>query len=114
MRLLSGLLNSFIKNGTFRLYDASGKLHTFGGKLPGPAVTARINRRSLETTLFLNPELRAGEAYMDGALTFEDGSTIQDMLMLFSVNRMGLATYGSQRTLRKVWRAVRRDRKSVV
>lgn len=108
MRLLSGLLNSFIKNGTFRLYDASGKLHTFGGKLPGPAVTARINRRSLETTLFLNPELRAGEAYMDGALTFEDGSTIQDMLMLFSVNRTGLATYGSQRTLRKVWRAVRR------
>ena len=60
MFLLSNLLDKFIKNGTLRLYDASGKLHAFGGKLPGPSVTARINRHSLETTLFLNPELRAG------------------------------------------------------
>ena len=90
MRLLSGLLEKFVKKGTLRLYDASGRLHVFGGKLPGPVVTARINRRGLETTLFLNPELRAGEAYMDGALTFEEGSTIQDLLMLFSLNRSTL------------------------
>lgn len=108
MRLLSGLLHNFIKNGTLRLYDSTGKLHTFGGKLPGPSVTARINKPGIETRLFLNPELKAGEAYMDGALTFEDGAGIHDFLMLFSVNRSGLANYGSQRTLRKVWRAVRR------
>src|SRR5664279_4256195 len=47
MLLLSGLLEKFIKNGTLRLYDASGRLHTFGGKLPGPAVTLRLNRRGL-------------------------------------------------------------------
>jgi cyclopropane-fatty-acyl-phospholipid synthase len=83
VRLLSNLLRNFIKNGTIRLYDASGKLHVFGGKLPGPSVTARIKRRGLETTLFLNPELRAGEAYMNGDLTFEDGSTVADLLMYF-------------------------------
>jgi cyclopropane-fatty-acyl-phospholipid synthase len=108
VRLLSGLLHNFIKNGTLRLYDSTGKLHTFGGKLPGPSVTARINKPGIETKLFLNPELKAGEAYMDGSLTFEDGAGIHDFLMLFSINRAGLQTYGPQKTLRKVWRAVRR------
>jgi cyclopropane-fatty-acyl-phospholipid synthase len=108
VRLLSNLLDKFIKNGTLRLYDASGTLHVFGGRQPGPAVTARINRRGLETTLFLNPELRAGEAYMNGDLTFEDGSSIADLLMLFSVNRSTLKSYGSQKLLRKLWRGLRR------
>ncbi|HEY5216496.1 MAG TPA: hypothetical protein VIJ17_06340 [Pseudolabrys sp.] len=57
--LLSGLLEKFIRNGTLRLYDSAGKLHVFGGKLPGPAVTMRINTPGLETKLFLNPELKA-------------------------------------------------------
>src|ERR1700682_440350 len=108
VRLLSGLLEKFIKKGTLRLYDASGRLHVFGGKLSGSTVTARINQRSLETTLFLNPELRAGEAYVDGDLTFEEGSTIQDLLMLFSLNRSALYAHGSQKMLRNVWRALRR------
>ena len=108
MRLLSGLLRKFIRNGTLRIYDTSGALHTFGGKLPGPVATARINRRSLETTLALNPELKAAEAYMDGALTFEDGSSVGDLLMLFSVNRGGLGSHGSQKLLRRLWRALRR------
>jgi cyclopropane-fatty-acyl-phospholipid synthase len=106
--LLSGLLGKFIKNGTLRIYDASGKLHVFGGISPGPCVTARINRPGLETSLFLNPELRAAEAYMNGDLTFEDGSGVADLLMLFSVNRGGLKSHGSQKLLRKLWRALRR------
>jgi cyclopropane-fatty-acyl-phospholipid synthase len=106
--LLSGLLRKFVRNGTLRLYDASGQLHSFGGTGPGPSVTARLNRPGFETKLFLNPELHAGEGYMDGALTFEDGSTIADLLMLFSVNRSTLASYGSQRLLRKLWRGLRR------
>ncbi len=108
MFLLSGLLGKFIRNGTLRIYDASGTLHVFGGVAPGPAVTVRINKRGLETSLFLNPELRAAEAYMDGGLTFEDGSGVYDLLLLFSVNRSGLKSHGSQKLLRRIWRAVRR------
>jgi cyclopropane-fatty-acyl-phospholipid synthase len=106
--LLSGLLEKFIRNGTLRLYDSAGKLHVFGGKLPGPAVTMRINTPGLETKLFLNPELKAAEAYMDGGLTFEDGSAVYDLLLLFSVNRAGLASHGGQKLLRRAWRALRR------
>ena len=84
MRLLSNLLEQFIKTGTLRLYDAAGRLHIFGGKLPGPVATVRIHQPGLETKLFLNPELRAGEAYMDGTLTVEEGSTIHDYLRAFS------------------------------
>jgi cyclopropane-fatty-acyl-phospholipid synthase len=108
LRLLTGLLNKFVRNGTLRLYDAAGTLHVFGSKAPGPDVTVRINRPGLETKLFLNPELNAGEAYMNGGLTFENGATIHDLLMLFSVNRAGLAGHGSQKFIRKLWRALRR------
>jgi transposase-like protein len=108
MRLLSNLLEKVVKNGTLRLYDAAGRLRIFGGKLPGPVATVRIHQPGLETKLFLNPELRAGEAYMDGTLTVEEGSTIHDFILLFSVNP-GFAGHFSQKILRQVWRALRRS-----
>jgi cyclopropane-fatty-acyl-phospholipid synthase len=108
MRLLSNLLTKFIRKGTLRFYDAGGNLHVFGGKEPGPAATARLHDASLEKKLFINPELYAAEAYMDGKLTLEEGSGVHDFLMLFSVNRQALYTYGSQKLMRKVWRGLRR------
>ena len=108
MRLLSNLLKKFIKKGSLRFYDADGQLHVFGGQQPGPAATVRLHDRALEKKLFTNPELYAAEAYMDGKLTFEKGSGMHDFLMLFSVNRQALYTYGSQKVMRKVWRALRR------
>ncbi|HEY5216497.1 MAG TPA: cyclopropane-fatty-acyl-phospholipid synthase, partial [Pseudolabrys sp.] len=45
---------------------------------------------------------------MDGGLTFEDGSAVYDLLLLFSVNRAGLASHGGQKLLRRAWRALRR------
>src|SRR6188768_1181695 len=108
MRLLSNLLEKFIKQGSLRFYDADGKLHVFGGQRPGPTVTARLHDRALEKKLFTNPELYAAEAYMDGKLTFEEGSGVHDFLLLFSINRSALYSYGSQKVMRKVWRALRR------
>ncbi len=108
MRLLSNLLKKFIRQGSLRVIDADGVTHLFGGTQPGPDVTARISDRKLYNRLFLNPELYAAEAYMDGTLTFEAGSGIHDFLLLFSVNRSALYSYGSQRLMRRVWRALRR------
>jgi cyclopropane-fatty-acyl-phospholipid synthase len=108
MRLLSNLLKKFIRNGSLCLYDAAGRKYFFGGRAPGPEVTARLHDAALEWKLFVNPELYAAEAYMDGKLTFEDGSGVHDFLMLFSVNRSALYSYGSQRLMRRLWRALRR------
>ena len=91
MRLLAHLLNRFIRNGKLRLIAANGSVYSFGGYGPGPAVTARLHDSRLYTRLFLNPELHAGEAYMNGTLTFEDGSDVGDFMALFAVNRGGLA-----------------------
>ena len=69
MLLLSKLLPRFIRQGTLRVYDADGKIHVFGERLPAPDVAIRLHDRKLYTKLFINPELYAAEAYMDGTLT---------------------------------------------
>jgi cyclopropane-fatty-acyl-phospholipid synthase len=105
---LSHMLKSFVRAGRLKVVDADGKEHLFGGTAPGPAVTMRLTDRSLYHNLFLNPELHAGEAYMDGRMSFEDGSTLRDFLTLFSINRRSLATYPLQNVLKRVSRAVKR------
>ena len=83
-------------------------IHVFGERLPGPEVAIHLHDRKLYTRLFVNPELYAAEAYMDGRLTLEDGAAIHDFLLLFSVNRAGLYAYGSQKLMRRGWRGLRR------
>jgi cyclopropane-fatty-acyl-phospholipid synthase len=108
LRLLSNLLTRFIQNGEMRLIDADGRQHLFGGRAAGPRVTIRLSDRALHTRLALNPELHAGEAYMNGTLTFEDGSDIGDFMAIFAANRSGLAGHASQRVLRRAWRGLKR------
>ena len=79
----------------------TGKTHVFAGKPGGPDVTMRLTDPTLYRKLFFNPELNAGEAYMDGRLSFEN-STLRDFLTLFSINRLSLAAHPMQKVLRKV------------
>ena len=78
MRLLASVLTRFVQKGTLNIVAADGRRHLFEGKSPGPCLTIRLHDRSLHTRLALNPELYAGEAYMNGTLTFEDGSNVGD------------------------------------
>jgi cyclopropane-fatty-acyl-phospholipid synthase len=107
MLLLTHMLKAFVRVGTLTVVDADDRRHVFAGA-PGPTVTMRLTDRSLYRKLAFNPELHAGEAYMDGGLRFEDGSTLRDFLTLFSVNRLSLGSYPLQRALRRVSRAFRR------
>ncbi len=85
--LLSVLLARLFRHGDFTLIDANGKAHRFAGpKIPGiPPVTVRLHDRSLHRRLAINPRLVAGEAYMDGTLTVEQG-TLRDFLELATRN----------------------------
>ena len=107
---LSHMLKSFIRTGTLNVIDADGKTHIFGGT-PGPEVTMRLTDPTLYKTLFFNPELAAGEAYMDGRMSFEN-STLRDFLTLFSVNRLSLGSYPLQKVLRKISRGLKRFQQS--
>lgn len=108
MRLLSSLLTKFVQNGRLKLINAHGAKYEFGGKGPGPKVVMRLHDARLHSQLALNPELYAGEGYMDGTITFEEGTTVFDFIDLFSFNRSGLAEHPTQKVLRGYWRAAKR------
>jgi cyclopropane-fatty-acyl-phospholipid synthase len=107
MLLLAHMLKAFVRVGTLSVIDADGRRHVFAGD-PGPTVTMRLTDRALYRKLVFNPELHAGEAYMDGFLRFEEGSSLRDFLTLFSVNRLSLGSYPLQLALRRVSRAFKR------
>lgn len=106
--MLASLLKSFVRKGTLHMSNHAGKRSTYGGVEPGPQVSARLHTKAVERAIFFNPELAVAEAYMDGSLTFEDGSTVHDFLKLFSVNRAPLAQYRVQGLLRRGWKLMRR------
>jgi cyclopropane-fatty-acyl-phospholipid synthase len=108
MRLLSGLLRSFVSKGTLHVTHANGQQVTYGGTVPGPEVRLRFHDAKAERAIFFNPELAAAEAYMDGHITFEEGSDIHEFLKLFSINRAPLAQHRVQGLLRRGWKAMRR------
>lgn len=103
---LSTMLKSFVKAGALTVYDADGTAHLFQGE-PGLEVTMRISDKTLYRKLFFNPELHAGEAYMDGRITFP-GSSLRDFLTLFSHNRLALGAQPTQKVLRRVSRGLKR------
>ncbi|PZM15210.1 SAM-dependent methyltransferase [Rhizobium tubonense] len=108
---LSHMMKSFIRKGRLTVIDADGKRHEFVGT-PGPEVTMRLTDKKLYRTLVFNAELAAGEAYMDGTMRFEEGSTLRDFLTLFSVNRLSLGSYPIQKILRSIKMRFRKSQQS--
>ena len=79
-RLLSIFLRRFIRQGSFTVTTAAGNTHTFGDG-SGPPVAVRFTSAKTQRAVLLNPELRMGEAYMDGSFIVEQG-TIADALAI--------------------------------
>jgi cyclopropane-fatty-acyl-phospholipid synthase len=94
-------MNRTIKNGTLTLTFPDGSQRRFGSG--DPQVTATITRASTLRRIALNPDLAAGEAYMDGSLRIDSGD-IYGFLDIILGN-IGAAT-GSP--LRSVWLGFRR------
>jgi cyclopropane-fatty-acyl-phospholipid synthase len=79
-RLLRFLLKTFIRRGTFRVTSSRGTVLTFGDGTGRP-VSVRFATRAAEWGILLDPELKFGEAYMDGTFVVEQGS-IADVLAI--------------------------------
>ncbi|MGI9343507.1 MAG: class I SAM-dependent methyltransferase [Gammaproteobacteria bacterium] len=105
MKMLSHMLRRFIRRGTLRVYEADGHLTEFVGT-DAPVATIRLHDPALPMKLFRSPELHAGEAYMNGTMTFEDCG-LEDFLGLFSINRATIANYPLQSVLRSISKVVR-------
>jgi len=78
--LLSLFLRRFIRHGCLTVTTASGKRYTFGDG-SGPPVAVRFTSANAQRTVLFNPELRMGEAYMDGTFVVDQG-TIADVLAI--------------------------------
>ncbi len=108
MKLLSSLLRKFVQNGTLRVYAPDGTLHEFSGRDKQPTVTLRIHDKSILTGIFLSPDIKAAEAYMDGKLTFEEGSGLIDFLNFYLLNKGGLRSHPLQKYLKKLRKKLKR------
>jgi cyclopropane-fatty-acyl-phospholipid synthase len=78
--LLRVLIARLIRRGSLRLTTARGTALTFGDGT-GPLIAARFTTLAAELGVLLEPELKLGEAYMNGTFVMEQGS-IADLLGL--------------------------------
>jgi cyclopropane-fatty-acyl-phospholipid synthase len=81
-RLLVAFLRRYIRRGTVQVTSAAGRRYTFGDG-SGAAVALRLSSASAQRAVLLDPQLKLGEAYMDGSLVVERGSIAEVLAVLF-------------------------------
>ena len=84
---LERLLRQIVRKGHLTIVAASGVTHRFGDGT-GTPIIVQLKDRRLEWRLALDPQLAAGEAYMDGRLVMREGE-IYDLLEVVLQNADG-------------------------
>jgi cyclopropane-fatty-acyl-phospholipid synthase len=87
-RLLQIVLRSFVRRGTIRVTTADGSTFVFGDGT-GKPVAVRFLTSAAQRAMMLDPELKLGEAYMDGTLVVEEGSIADVLAVLLAQDRSG-------------------------
>jgi cyclopropane-fatty-acyl-phospholipid synthase len=106
--VLRVLIGRLIRRGNLRLTTAHGTTLTFGDG-SGPLVSARFTSRAAEFGVLIEPELKLGEAYMNGSFVMEQGSIADLLELVMGGNRIHHALRWSHPTeaLRLVWRRLK-------
>jgi cyclopropane-fatty-acyl-phospholipid synthase len=105
-RLLSIFLSRFIRQGSLDVTTAAGNVYTFGDG-SGASVSVRLTNATAQRAVLLDPELRLGEAYMDGSLVVERGSIADLLEILFRQERIAAPTWAlPPRAIRHSFRRV--------
>jgi cyclopropane-fatty-acyl-phospholipid synthase len=87
--LVRTVLRSVIRAGTLKVTTANGTTFTLGdGSGNPPAI--RFNTHAAERAVVVDPELRFGEAYVDGSLVVERGSIADVLAVILRQQRDGL------------------------
>ena len=86
-RLLPMFLGRLVRRGSFTVTTAAGKTYTFGDGR-GPPVAVRFTSAKAQRAVLLDPELKLGEAYMDGTFVVERGSIADVLAILFGQERV--------------------------
>src|SRR4029077_20496900 len=99
-RLLRIAFEKLIRVGNLQVSTAGGSTFTFGDGT-GRLVAIRFTTRAAEGRVLIDPELRFGEAYMDGGVVVEHGS-IADFLDLAAKNLNRAQPNAWSRSLRRL------------
>jgi cyclopropane-fatty-acyl-phospholipid synthase len=78
--LLQRVFDWFVQKGNIRVKTSSGATFTLGDG-SGTLIAVRFTSLAAELGVLIDPELKFGEAYMDGTLVVEEG-TIADVVAL--------------------------------
>jgi cyclopropane-fatty-acyl-phospholipid synthase len=106
VKFLPRLLKRAVRKGRLTVTGPEGEVHVFGDG-DGPSAAIRITDPSFDWRIFLNPELNAGEAFMDGGLVMEEGD-VYALLEVFFVNKRSFDLTPSQIFWRGIARSGRR------
>src|SRR5580692_8705361 len=79
-------LRRLVRRGSFTITTARGKTYTFGDGR-GPPVAVRFTSAKAQRSVLLDPELKLGDAYMDGTFVVERGSIADVLAILFGQER---------------------------
>jgi cyclopropane-fatty-acyl-phospholipid synthase len=88
--LLASVLSRFIRIGRLSVIDAAGRRHLFEGSA-GPSATVRLHDRALHWKLLVKPRLFVPEAWVEGTLTVEHGSSLYDFIDVLVANEASQA-----------------------
>src|SRR5262245_10467596 len=87
-RLLRAVLQSSVGAGTLRITTASGTRFTLGDGSGKPAAI-RFCNHAAERGILRDPEMKFGEAYMDGSVVVEEGSIADVLAVILRQQRDG-------------------------
>ena len=94
--LLARLLSKIFKKKGIVLVDFRGQKYICGKPDLQKPLTIKLSKRDLSWKLVLNPDLNFPEAYMRGDITFENGSLLDFLNMIFeNIGRGEINIYGS-------------------
>ena len=102
-RLLLTFLGRFVRHGSLTVTTAGGRTCTFGDDSRRP-VTVRFASAAAQRAVLFDPELKLGEAYMDGSLIVERGSIADLLALLLAQERFGGRNWLLPRLLRYLFR----------
>jgi cyclopropane-fatty-acyl-phospholipid synthase len=102
-RLLLTFLGRFVRHGSLTVTTAGGRTCTFGDGSRRP-VTVRFASAAAQRAVLFDPELKLGEAYMDGSLIVERGSIADLLALLLAQERLGGRNWLLPRLLRYLFR----------
>ena len=102
-RLLVIFLRRLVRRGTLTVTTAAGRTYTFGDGT-GTALAVRFATVRAQSAVLFDPELKLGEAYMDGTFLVERGSIADVIALLLMQESLAGKAWALPRALRYLFR----------